>query len=301
MSNFKCLVTGGAGFIGSNLALKLEMQGHEVTIVDNLFTSTKVNLKNFKGLFLDIDVSRPFKIDQKFDVIFHEAAITNPRFGDDAEMMRSNIEGFKNIIELAKKNNARLVFASTANLYGNGPTPMKEFQTPEIISVYGESKLEIDKVALKLKEKMHVVGLRYFNVFGPREQQKGKAASMIYHLMNQIKDGKNPRLFRHGEQKRDHIYVKDVVEATIKAIEAPSGVYNVGTGIGTTFNELAGILNKVFRKNLKPEYFDMPYDPKTYQMNTQADTSLTQKELNWQARFTLEEGIMETVEWYSNF
>ena len=210
-------------------------------------------------------------------------------------MMRSNLEGFKNIIALAKSHSAKLVYASTANLYGNGPTPMKESQAPEIISVYGESKLAMDKMALELRDKMHIVGLRYFNVFGPREEQKGKAASMIFHLMNQIKSGTNPRLFKHGEQKRDHIYVKDVVAATIKAVDAPSGVYNAGTGIGTTFNELAETLNRVLGTNLKPEYFDMPYDAKTYQMNTQADTSLALEKLKWRAKFTLEEGIRDTV------
>ena len=164
MKNLKCLVTGGAGFIGSNLALELEKEGHEVTVVDNLFTGTEENLKSFKGQFINSDVSHPFTLDQKFDVIFHEAALTNPRFGDDTEMRRSNIEGFKNIIELTKAHGAKLIYASTANLYGNGPTPMKESQTPEIISAYGESKLEMDKMALKLKDKMHIVGLRYFNV-----------------------------------------------------------------------------------------------------------------------------------------
>ncbi len=300
MKKLKCLVTGGAGFIGSNLALELEKQGYEVSSIDNLFTGGKENLQDFKGRFLEIDVSHPFKIDGKFDIIFHEAALTNPRFGDDAEMMRSNLEGFKNIIELAKKNNAKLVYASTANLYGNGPTPMRESQTPGIISVYGKSKLAMDQMALELKDQMHIVGLRYFNVFGPREQAKGKAASMIYHLMNQLMAGNNPRLFKHGEQKRDHIYAKDVVAATITAADAPSGVYNVGTGIGTTFNELADTLNRVLGKNLRPEYFDIPYDPKTYQMNTQAETALAQRELKWQAKYSLEKGIQETVGWYAS-
>ena len=299
MKRLKCLVTGGAGFIGSNLALELEAQGHEITAIDNLFTGAKENLKSFKGKFLEIDVSHPFTVDGKFDVIFHESAITNPRFGDDTEMMRSNLEGFKNIIGLSKTQSAKLVYASTANLYGNGPTPMKESQAPQIISVYGESKLEMDKMALKLQNKMHIVGLRYFNVFGPREQAKGKAASMIFHLMNQIKAGQNPRLFKHGEQKRDHIYVKDVIAATIKAAYSPSGIYNVGSGVATSFNELADVLIKVLGKHLQPEYFEMPYDPKTYQINTQADTSLVQEKLKWRANFTLEEGIRETVEWYA--
>ena len=104
------LITGGAGFIGSNLALELEKQGHEVIVADNLLTGTKDNLKGFKGKFLKVDVSHPFEINEKLDVIFHEAAITDPRFKDDKEMLRANLEGFKNVIQLAKKNNAKESF-----------------------------------------------------------------------------------------------------------------------------------------------------------------------------------------------
>ena len=137
----KVLVTGATGFIGSNLALELEKQGHEVIVIDNLLTGTKDNLKGFKGKFLQIDVSRPFEINERLDVIFHEAAITDPRFEDDNEILRANLEGFKNIINLAKKNNAKLIYASTANLYGNKQTPMKESQEKELITAYGKSKL----------------------------------------------------------------------------------------------------------------------------------------------------------------
>ena len=133
----RCLVTGGAGFIGSNLALELEKKGHEVIVVDNMLTGNMDNLKGFKGKFSEIDVSKPFEINGEFDVIFHEAAITDPRFEDDKETIRANVEGFRNIIDLAQKNNAKLIYASTANLYGNGSVPMKEDQEKEIITAYG--------------------------------------------------------------------------------------------------------------------------------------------------------------------
>jgi len=228
----KCLVTGGAGFIGSNLALELEKQGHQVTIVDNLNSGNKNNLKGFKGKTIEKDVAEDCNIDEKFDVIFHQAAITDPRNPNDKETYSKNIEGFKNIISLAQKNNAKLIYASTAGLYGNGHVPMTEDQEKEILSVYGKSKLEMDNIASKLFDKIHIVGLRYFNVFGPRESYKNRAASMVYHLAKQIKAGKNPRIFKFGEQKRDHIYVKDTVDATISAVNAKqSCIVNVGTGI----------------------------------------------------------------------
>ena len=209
-----------------------------------------------------------------------------------------NVQGFNNIIKLAKKNNAKLVYASTASLYGNGPTPMKEDQDKEILSVYGSSKLEMDKIAETLFDKMHIVGLRYFNAFGEREKYKKRAASMIYHLGKQMKSGKNPRVFKFGEQKRDHIYVKDAVDATIKALNAKqSCIVNVGTGIATDFNSLIKILNRVLKKSLEPEYFDMPYNPKTYQSNTQADTAKAEKFLKFRAKWSLKDGIRD----YFNF
>jgi ADP-L-glycero-D-manno-heptose 6-epimerase len=290
----KYLITGGAGFIGSNLALELEARGNEVTVVDNLMTGNMENIKGLKGMFIESDVSSEnFEINSDFDAIFHEAAITDPRHPNDKDTYNQNISGFNNVIRLAQKNNAKLVYASTAGLYGNGPTPMKENQDKEILSVYGKSKLKMDHIAEKLFDKMHIVGLRYFNVFGPREKFKGRAASMVYHLGKQIKSGKNPRIFNYGEQKRDHVYVRDVVEATIKALEANhSSIINVGTGIGTTFNDLIKTINYVLEKDLKPEYFDMPYDPKTYQQNTQADTSEAERILGFKTKWTLRQAIM---------
>ncbi len=297
----KCLVTGGAGFIGSNLALELEKQGHKVTVVDNMLSGNKNNLTVFKGDIIESDVSENFEINEKFDIIFHQAAITDPRYTNDEETYNKNVQGFKNMIELAKKNNAKLIYASTASLYGNGPVPMKENQEKEILSAYGKSKIEMDNMAEKLFDKMHIVGLRYFNVFGPREAYKGRPASMVYHLAKQIKANKKPRLFKYGEQKRDHIYVKDAVEATIKAINAKkSCIVNVGTGIATSFNDLIKILNEVLEKNLEIEYFDMPYDPKTYQSNTQADTTNAEKFLNFKAKWSLKEGIKDYIKFLDN-
>jgi ADP-L-glycero-D-manno-heptose 6-epimerase len=153
----------------------------------------------------------------------------------------------------------------------------------------------MDELAVGYFDKMHIVGLRYFNVFGPREAFKGRPASMIYHLARQMKDGKRPRIFKMGEQKRDHIYVKDVVNATIMAASdsAKSGVYNVGTGIGTSFNELVRVLNEVLGTDLMPEYFDNPYDDETYQSDTQADMSNAFEGLGFKAEYSIKDGVSE--------
>lgn len=297
MSTLDILVTGGAGFIGSNLVLELQERGNRVAVIDNLSSGIRGNLKDFKGDFTEDDISAPIDFKRKFDFIFHMASITDPRFRNDGEIYEKNINGFKLMLDLARRYNARFVYASTANLYGNGPTPMRENQEKEVITAYGKSKLKMDKIASNYFDKMHIVGLRYFNVYGPEESHKGISASMIYHLYKMMSAGKRPRLFKFGEQKRDHIYVKDVVDATIKALNVQSGIYNVGTGVATSFNELVNILNEILGLNAEAEYFDMPYDPKTYQSNTQADTSLAEERLGFRARYPLREGIEDYVRW----
>jgi ADP-L-glycero-D-manno-heptose 6-epimerase len=288
----KCLVTGGAGFIGSNLALKLEELGHDVTIVDNFFSGHVDNLAGFGGEVLRADVSRPFEAAEDFDAIFHQAAITDPRHPDDDETYRSNTEGFEVIIDLARRCGAKLIYASSASLYGHGEPPQQEDQPKDLLNTYARSKLWMDDRAKTLFDQMHVVGLRYFNVFGPREAHKGRPASMIYHLTRQMQQGQRPRLFRHGEQKRDHIYVADVVSSNLRALDAPCGVYNVGTGRATMFNELVDWINEALGTDLPPEYIENPYGD-TYQAHTQADTARARRQLGFEAAYTPREGVLE--------
>jgi ADP-L-glycero-D-manno-heptose 6-epimerase len=293
------LVTGGAGFIGSNIALIFEKQGHDVVVADNYRTGTPDNLSDFSGDILDLDVSRKFSIHGSFDAIFHQAAVTDPREPDDEETIRNNIEGFERIIELAQSGSAKLIYASSGSLYGNGPAPQQEDQKKELMSAYAESKLRMDEMAEDLFDDMHIVGLRYFNVFGPNEAHKGRPASMIYHLSQQMMSGQRPRIFHDGEQKRDHIYVKDCVLANEKALSAPSGVYNVGTGVGTTFNEVVEYINRALGTSLEPDYIDNPYEG-TYQEHTQADTTKAEKHLGFTAQYSTEDGIREYVGMLNN-
>ncbi len=293
----KSLVTGGAGFIGSNLALTLEKLGHEVVVVDNFQFADRTNLKEFKGEVISLDVSTSYSFSSSFDIIFHQAAITDPRYPNDEETFNKNIEGFKQMVSLADRSKAKLVNASTAGLYGNGPVPMKDEQEKQILTTYGRSKLEMDEMAFSLFSKRHIVGLRYFNVFGPGEAHKGRPASMIYHLYQQMKSGKRPRIFNWGEQIRDFIYVKDIVTANLKAVDAPSGVYNVATGVGTSFNRLVKTLNEVMNTKLDPEYFEMPYDVKTYQANTQGDPTLAEQKMGFKSEWKLKEAIQDYLEW----
>lgn len=291
------LVTGGAGFIGSNLALELEHLGHQVTVMDDFHAGTKENLKDFKGVTLEASTSHPPLLPGRFDYIFHQAAITDPRYPHDEETYQKNVDGFQKILERAKKDGAKLIYASTAGLYGNGPVPMQEDQEKQILTAYGKSKLKMDEIAAEYFDQTHVVGLRYFNVYGPREAHKGRPASMVFHLWKQMRAGQRPRLFEWGEQKRDFIYVKDIVLANLCAMEGKSGVYNVGTGVASTFNDLVQVLNQVMGTSFTPDYFPMPYDPATYQSDTQASTLKAEKGIGFKARWSFQRGISDYVRW----
>lgn len=293
----RVLVTGGAGFIGSQLALDLEAQGFEVVVIDNFFSGEASNLQSFKGRVIHQDISEEFNAPGQFEVIFHQAAITDPRHDNDKEVYERNVRGFEQLLESSLKTGAKLIYASTAGLYGNGKVPMEEDQTKEILTSYGQSKLKMDEMAGDYFSKLHIVGLRYFNVFGPHEAHKGRPASMIYHLWKQMSQGKRPRIFSLGEQTRDFIYVKDVVRANLCALKAPSGIYNVGTGVGTTFNQLVGTLNEVLGTDWEPEYFDMPYDKSTYQHHTLADTTRAEKRLGFKAKWDFKSAVSDYVKW----
>lgn len=322
------LVTGASGFIGSNVAIELQKRGTVVGLC-NISPGSKENLKNFKGEFIQGDI-RTFDYGSlgQFDAVFHQAAITDTTVTDRELMFSTNVEAFRKILEYALGSGCRkVVYASSAATYGKGKVPMKESDPPTPANIYGESKVEMEKVAkdfCKKHPEMSVIGLRYFNVYGPNEIHKIKAASMIYQLYNQISSGKPPRVFKGGEQFRDFIYVKDVVLANLKALEfdlnspLPNGereraseaalvakrsgvrghtVFNVGTGVPTSFNQVIEVLNSALGANKPTEYFDNPYS--FYQDQTQADMSLSKKVLGLQCQFTPEEGIRDYVKWLS--
>jgi ADP-L-glycero-D-manno-heptose 6-epimerase len=293
----KILVTGGAGFIGSNLVWALDALGHDIVVADRGMATAETSLRGFTGDILPLDVSRPFKFPHDFEVVFHQAALTDPRFDDDKEIFRQNVEGFERILAYCIEHGCRLIYASTAGLYGNGPIPMKEDQAKDLLTAYGKSKLAMDEIAERHFDQLPLIGLRYFNAFGPRESHKGRPASMIFHLGNQMRQGARPRLFTAGEHRRDFVYVKDIVKANLCALTAPSGVYNVGTGVGTSFNELVVVLNEVLGTSFEPEYFDMPYDPATYQHHTVADTHWAKKQLKFSAEWNLKDAVRDYFKW----
>lgn len=299
MAQKKYLVTGGAGFVGSNIAAELEKQGCSVAVVDDFSSGNFKNLLGFKGDVYTSDIYEELPANDYFDAIFHEAAITDTDVHDQRLMMEANVEAFRNVLNYAAENEIKkVIYASSAATYGNGECPMKITQTPAPENIYGFSKAMMDNVAREFaseNQDMVIVGLRYFNVYGPGEYYKGKTASMIYQLYNQMKLGRNPKIFKMGEQERDFIYIKDVVKANLCALNnaKESGVYNVGTGISRNFNDIIKCLNNELGLNLAADYIDNPYS--FYQMRTLADISATTEKIGYSPDFTLEKGIADYV------
>lgn len=314
-NNKKILITGGAGFIGSNLAFYFQEKCPtcKVVVFDifrNEATFTNGNLKSFghfknllgfQGEVISGDINSKEDLQKleacQFDYIFHEAAISDTTVLDQGIMIQTNVNAFKNILELGKKNNSVVVYASSAATYGDAPSPQSVGrEQPQ--NVYGFSKLMMDNVAREFSLQhphMSIIGLRYFNVYGPREYFKNTTSSMVLQLGLQILSGKTPRLF-YGSDKivRDFIYIEDVVGANIKAaLSRKCGVYNVGTGKPRSFQDIADILQRELGVQLGTEYFANPYS--AYQMHTEANIASTCKDLGYAPAYSLEEGIRAYV------
>ncbi len=292
----KVLVTGGAGFIGSNVVKLLLAKGYKVFVLDDF---SHADFRNIYGLDCEVicgDVVEDgiWKKLPSLNAVIHLAAVTDTTLDDDRKMVMVNFNGFKNALEYVLKKKIPLVYASSAGVYGNGPSPMRETQDLLPHNIYAYSKVLCDRAAAKVMNKKGVpplVGLRYFNVYGPGEHHKGKSASMIYQIYLQMRDNRRPRLFKFGEQRRDFIFVKDVAAVTVKALESRrSAIVNVGTGKARSFNDIVDVLNGLMGKNLSPEYFDNPYTG-TYQNYTEADIRVLRSVLKYRPRYSLEEGI----------
>lgn len=310
------IVTGGAGFIGSNIVKELNDDGREdILVVDNLTNADKCrNLSGLKILdfidknhFLEVLKQGIFKYED-IDVVFHQGACSDTMEYNGKYMMENNYEYSKKVLHYCLEKNVSFIYASSASTYGSGKKHFIEKpECEQALNIYAYSKLLFDRYVSRLlpRTDRQIVGLRYFNVFGPQENHKGKMASMVYQMYNQVKQGNNIKLFAgingyaDGEQKRDFIYVKDVVKINKFFWQNPkiSGVFNCGTGEANTFNALAKAVLAHFNQG-KIEYIPFPEVLQgRYQDYTQADmTKLL--EVDYKAGFT---ELNEAVKDYCTF
>jgi ADP-L-glycero-D-manno-heptose 6-epimerase len=299
------IVTGGAGFIGSNLTLALQEKFPEarLTVIDDFRSGDFKNLTGYRGDFVaqnlaTLDWHAQFGT-EKFGAIFHLASITDTTLHDQFVQVHDNVESFRRLLNFARQTKTRVIYASSASTYGAVTQASVESNSAAPANIYSFSKVIMDNIAMREARENPdwiIIGLRYFNVYGPGEAHKGVPASMVYHLAQQMKAGQRPRIFKDGEQKRDFVYVKDAVEGSIRALDAQtSGIYNLGTGQARSFNELVDVLNKCLGTNFQPDYIDNPHAH--YQNFTQADLTNARRALGYEPRFPLEDGVRDYMQW----
>jgi ADP-L-glycero-D-manno-heptose 6-epimerase len=331
------IVTGGAGFVGSNLvaALLSRLPRPRVLVVDSFRSGSFANLVDAcqrRGTVFDGEVltTGTHRIDferllaaANATAVFHLGANTDTTVSDEVEMLRCNVDGFAEMLRACAWRQTPLVYASSAATYGTPPQAADRIPFPveaagRPSNVYGFSKWLMECEHQRINRAAQadgarlpwVVGLRYFNVFGPGEAFKGKMASMVHQLAMQMLAGQRPRIFADGAQARDQIFVEDVVDCTMAAAglardggfterQPTPGVYNLGSGVATSFNDIIAALREglgIPEKDLPTDYFDMPDSIRAFYQNyTCADLTETKRGLHWQPRWKVHEAIAHTA------
>ena len=309
------IVTGGAGFIGSNIVKALNNRGYKnILVIDNLSKGQKfenlVDCDIFdyqeKEAFLKRIVTREY-FTPAIDAFFHQGACSDTTEWDGHYMIGNNYEYSKIMLHYCLARNVPFFYASSASVYGDGLIFKEDRRCERPLNVYGYSKFLFDQYVRRRLETCtsQIVGLRYFNVYGPREQHKGNMASVAYHFNQQLLSDGEIRLFEGcdnyaaGEQRRDFVYVGDVVDVNLWFLDNPkkSGIFNVGTGRSQTFNEVARAV-LAWHKHGEMKYIPFPEHLKgRYQSFTQADISML-REIGYDKPFkTVEEGVKEYLDW----
>jgi ADP-L-glycero-D-manno-heptose 6-epimerase len=295
----RILVTGGGGFIGQHLVRALTRIGHEVTVITSGSETELTGVK--KILYTTIDGLDWNAIAHPYDAIFHQMANNDTRCQDRDEMWRANVTGPLKLFEFVHQWGCRnFIYASSTAVYGAEPAPYVENQTPiKPLNVYAESKAAFEKEVvayLTNQRDSKSTGLRYCNVYGPGEERKGKRMSMIGQILRAVLKWQRPRLFANGEQRRDWIYVEDVVQANLLAINRTKGsaheIYNCGSGTASSFNEIATIAKELVRISLPTEYFPCPFETE-YQNHTECDVKKAGEEMAFFPSFNLRTGMEE--------
>ena len=297
----KILVTGGAGFIGSHIAEYLVQRGDDVTVLDNLITGGKENLKKIsdKINFVNGDI-RDHKLLEKLvsdtTGVFHEAALASVQqsFSMKDEYIDVNVTGTENIFKLAKEYGFKIVYASSSSVYGNPKKiPVKEDDERKPINPYAKTKLDGEDLAKKYSEiGVKVIGLRYFNVFGKRQSKE--YAGVIKLFLQRIQQKKSPKINGDGLQTRDFVHIDDVVKANVMAMDSDVNhrFFNVGSGLPTSVLDLANLIIEVSGLPLEPIHGpELSGDVKA----TQSDIKLIRKLLNWEPKMKLDDWLTKII------
>jgi UDP-glucose 4-epimerase len=217
---------------------------------------------------------------------------STPMYKENRNLVHKVVDGTMKVLEFAKRNNSRVVVASSSSVYNGHPTPQSEDMVPMITDFYTEARLSAERLTV-LYTKMfglEATCLRFFSVYGPRERSKGTYANLVSQFIWDLQEGRAPVIYGDGTQTRDYVYVKDVVDACVKAAEsAKTGIYNVGTGKSYSVNQMVGKVMDRIGIHLEPSYVPMPV--KNYVMHTLADTSKAKRELGFEAKYTLDDGL----------
>lgn len=307
------LVTGGAGFIGSNFTDELINKGYKVTVIDNLSTGIKENI-NPAAIFIKGDVKNKKDIEKcfrkKIDVIFHIAgcASTIKSFHDPAADLFTNVLGTINIINAAIKFKVpRLLYASSMTSYGVPDSiPIKETMSTKPISYYGITKYSGERYCIAtglrndLSFKLNVTAFRMFNVYGRRQSLTNPYQGVVSIFIGNVLRGEPITIFGDGEQSRDYVHIKDVAQAWIGAIENKksfSQVFNIGSGTRMSINSLVDFILKKFGKNRKNYKIIYKEERPGDQKHMQADISKIKKLLGWKPKISFDDGMADTIAW----
>lgn len=305
------LVTGGAGFIGSHVAEALLKAGHRVVIVDNLHTGNRSNIPT-GATFYEVDIVDKARLDtifasEQIEAISHQAALANVResMSDPLEYARVNLIGSLTLLELARKYQCRkIVFASTGGAtYGEGYSPdnsllpFTEESKAQPKDNYGANKLSVEYHLDLYNQNYQLpyIALRYPNVYGPRQNSKGEAGVIAIFTAAMLAD-EPTRITGDGEQTRDFAYVEDIARANLLALTSDKvGIFNVGTGVPTTINTIHDYLTEITHYDQTVSYVPRPVGEV---LATYLDSSKAERDLDWTAQVSLEEGLRRTVEWF---
>lgn len=298
----KYLIIGGAGFIGSNLTERLVSEGHKVTVLDNLSTGSLDNLSAVKNEIKFIKAPAMDVLDvqglNSLDGILHLGIpSTTVLYRDNHLLVGEAINEFIKVLELAKRENCRLIYASSSSVYNGNKPPFKEDMPVPVKDFYTEARYLMERLANLYYDfyKIQSVGLRFFSVYGPHEEAKKGFANLASQFLWEMKEGKQPLLFGDGEQTRDFTYVDDIVDGFILSLNSDIeyDIFNLGKGECYSLNELVAILNEILGTKIKPIY--VKNSLKNYVYETLADITKARQELGFKAKISLEEGIKKLI------